>query len=153
MQKRFFASGFLYHPKTEQILLHQLTPPSTTTSSPHWSMFGGLSQKGESAQETFARVMYELINVRLYASHIYPVYDYFFHAANTIHYIFYAEVKNMPIFPLGSDNILSWFTFKQTTKLAVREQTKHDIIISERVINAQARDKELALAAHAIITA
>lgn len=105
-------------------------------------MFGGLSQKGENAQEAFTRVMYELINVRLYASHIYPVYDYFFHAASTIHYIFYAEVEKMPTFPLGSDAILSWFTFKQTTKLSIRDQTKHDIIISERVINAQARDKE-----------
>ena len=105
-------------------------------------MFGGLSQKGESAQEAFARVTYELIAVRVYANHIYPVYDYFFHAANTIHYVFYAEVSTMPTFPLGSNTILSWFTFKQITKLALKDQTKHDIIISERVINAQARIKE-----------
>lgn len=141
MQKQFLVSGFLYHVKTEQILLHQRTSPSTITSSPHWSMFGGLSQNGEDAQAAFARIMFELINVRPPASHIYPVYDYFFHAASTIHYVFYAEVKTMPLFPLGSD-IVSWFTFKQIAKLSVGDQTKHDIIISERVIHAQARDKE-----------
>lgn len=102
-------------------------------------MFGGISQEGEDAQNTFTRIVFELINVRLTANHIYPVYDYFFQAANKIHYVFYAEVKKMPTFPMNSDSMLSWFTFKQTTKLPFREQTKHDIIISERVINAQAR--------------
>lgn len=138
VQKRFLASGFLYHAKTQQILLHQ---PSASNSSPRWSMFYGMSQNGEDAQAAFTRIMYEFINVRLLASHIYPVYDYFFQELHKIHYVFYAEVQKMPTFPIASDAILSWFTFKQTTKLPFGEQTKHDIIISERVINAQARDK------------
>ncbi|OGG12498.1 hypothetical protein A2875_04465 [Candidatus Gottesmanbacteria bacterium RIFCSPHIGHO2_01_FULL_46_14] len=135
MHKRLLVSGFLYHAKTEQILLHQIAP--------HWSMFGGISQNGESAQEVFTRIMQELINVKLQAKHIYPVYDYFSESAHKVHYIFYAEIKSMPTFPMESASILSWFTFKQTIKLAVREETKHDIIISERVIKAQARTNAL----------
>ncbi len=153
VHKPFYASGFLYHLKTQQILLHQTT--ARNDSSPFWSMFGGISHEGENAQDVFRRTIYEFIKLQLSAKRIYPVYDYYFHARNKIHYVFYALVKNMRELSIPpGDTMMSWFTFKQTTKLPFDDQTKQDIIVSERVIKAQARSKELELlssSAHSLL--
>lgn len=78
------------------------------------------------------------------AKHLFPVYDYFYNALNKVHFVFYAEVEKLHSFPLLNADSFSWFTFKQTTKLDFSIQTKQDIIISERVIKAQARSLEYA---------
>ncbi len=140
VHKPFYASGFLYHLKTQQILLHQSNLGSV--SLPTWSMCGGESHDGEDAECAFQRIMQEQVNLRLMAKHLFPVYDYFYNALNKVHFVFYAEVQKLYTFPQLSTGAFSWFTFKQTTKLAFSPQAKQDIIISERVIKAQARSLE-----------
>lgn len=108
-------------------------------------MFGGVSQDGEDAQGAFQRIMQEQVNITLVAKHLFPVYDYFHNALNKVHFVFYAEVQKLHTFPQLSSDVFSWFTFKQTTKLAFSVQAKQDIIISERVIKAQARSLEPAV--------
>ena len=137
MHKTFYASGFLYHLRTGQILLHQPNPNNNPSSS--WTMLGGAGREEENAQKTFQRIIYQLLNVRLDEKCIYPVYDYFNNALNAIHYVFYAQVKTMHTLSIPDRDTLSWFTFKQITKLPLSEQTKQDIIVSQRVIQAQAR--------------
>lgn len=141
VHKPLYASGFLYHVATQQILLHQANSDSNPSSL--WSMVGGINKNGEEANAAFQRILYELIHVRLDGTCMYPVYDYYDNAFNTIHYVCYAEVKKVDSFPLLQKGALTWFTFKQTTKLSFRDQTKQDIIVSERVIKAQARSVEL----------
>lgn len=148
VHKPFYASGFLYHLKTQQILLHQ--PSSRNDSSSLWSMFGGMSNNGENAQDVFTRIMYRLVKLQLLAKHIYPVYDYYFHARNKIHYVFYALIKDMRELPISTSDTMSWFTFKQTSKLLFDDQTKQDIVVSERVINAAARENESIMPSHPV---
>lgn len=143
VHKPFYASGFLYHLRTQQILLQQSRLGDT--SLPTWSMFGGTSHDGEDAQSAFQRIMQEQVNLHLMTKHLFPVYDYFYSALNQIHFVFYAEVQKLHTFPQLSTDVFSWFTFKQTTKLAFTVQAKQDIIISERVIKAQARSLEPAV--------
>ncbi len=89
--------------------------------------------------------MQERVHIRLVAKHLFPVYDYFYNALNKIHYVFYAEVQKLYTFPSLHTDVFSWFTFKQTTKLAFNDQAKQDIIVSERVIKAHARSIEPAI--------
>lgn len=140
MHKSFYASGFLYHLATQQILLQQSSLSNNPSST--WNMFGGESCEGEDAQTAFQRIMLERVNIRLEAKCLFPVYDYFYNTLNKIHYVFYAEVKRLYTFPLFDRGVLSWFTFKQTAKLGLSDQAKHDVIVSERVINAAARSNE-----------
>lgn len=137
MHKLYYASGFLYHPSTEQILLRQVT--TEKAPSPTWHMVGGIALKNEAPLETFQRCIHDLIDVKLNAKRIFPIYDYFHNAHNTMHYVFYAEVKKLITFASDDKRGLTWVTFKQTTKLPFDTQTKQDVIIAERVIKAQAR--------------
>jgi len=137
MHKLFYVSGFLYHPSTEQILLRQGISEKSSVLT--WHMIGGVAVKDEEPVDTFARVIHDLIDVKLDAKRVFPVYDYFHNTHNTMHYVFYAEVKKLIVLPSGDTRALSWVTFKQTTKLPFDSQTKQDVIIAERVIKAQAR--------------
>lgn len=140
MQTPFYASGFLYSPKTHQILLLQSTQKNDLSSL--WSMLGGESREGEEAQITFQRIVNKLLDIKLKSKDIYPVYDYFHPTRNKLNYVFYAEIRNTKIFDSLKKNNLSWFRFSETTKLPFNGQTKQDIIVGERVINAKWRDDE-----------
>ena len=135
MHKHFYASGFLYHLKTEQILLHQAHPNGTPSP---WCMFSHLGTSGQNAQDTFALALSECMDVQLANDHIYPVYNYYSEDFGKDHYIFYAQVPRITPLLVRDNNTASWFTFKQITKILLSDQTKHDIMISERVIRAYA---------------
>ena len=105
-------------------------------------MLGGESINGEEAQITFQRIANKLLSINLKPKDIYPVYDYFHNTYNKLHYVFYAEVGNIKNFNSLKKGSLSWFTFSETLKLHFTNQTKQDIIVSERVINAKWRDNE-----------
>lgn len=139
MHKSYYASGFLYSPKTHRILLLSSEQKDDLTSL--WSTIGGESKEGEEAQTTFQRIIYKLLNLNLKVNHIYPIYDYFHNTRNKVNYVFYAEVGKPSTFN-ASRGLLSWFTFHETLKLSFTSQTKQDIVVGERVINAKWRDDE-----------
>ncbi len=111
-------------------------------------MFGGTSRGGENAQTAFQRIVFERLNIHLEAKCLFPVYDYFYTSVHKIHYVLYAEVPTLYTFPLQQRGACSWFTFKLTTKLGLADQVKQDLIVSERVIKAEARSKEPAILPH-----
>jgi len=144
MHKSFYASGFLFEPKTQQILLYQ---PATKNETPAlWSTVGGISRGKEDALSAFKRIAQENLKTRLNLKKVYPVYDYFNNKLEKKNYVFYAEVESLKkIQPLHGGNF-SWFTFKQISKLPFSKETKNDIIVAERVIKAHAREKAARLA-------
>lgn len=105
-------------------------------------MLGGEGKDGEEAQVTFQRIISKLLNINLKVKHIYPVYDYFHNARNKINYVFYAEVGKAKVFNASKRGTLSWVSFRETLKLPFTTQTKQDIVVGERVINAKWRDNE-----------
>lgn len=138
MHNDIYASGFLYHPSTQQILLHQ---PQKSPSV--WHMLGGKGHKAEDSKKAFQRVIYKLLAIEVDLKHIFPVYDYFHAPINKTHHVFYAQLTSMPRLNAIQKTTFSWFTFKQTLKLAFTEQTKQDMVVSERVIKAEIRSHEV----------
>ncbi|MBI2329787.1 hypothetical protein HYU94_00115 [Candidatus Daviesbacteria bacterium] len=130
MQTSFYASGFLYSPKTHQILLMQ--------SEQIWSTIEGKCSKNENAETAFARIINELLSLNLKSKDIYPIYDYFHAEKNMNNFVFYAEVKK----PKEFDCPFSWIGFGETNKLSFTPHSKQDVIVGERVINAKWRDDE-----------
>lgn len=118
--------------------MHQPQQENVIVSSV-WSMFGETNRKGEDGIATFQRTIYEALDIRLARKNIYPVYDYFNATFNKTHYVYYAQVPKMQNYALAGDT-LSWFTFRQTVKLAFTKQTKQDIVVAQRVIEAQERE-------------
>lgn len=105
-------------------------------------MLGGESKNGEEAQTAFQRIINNLLNINLKVKNINPVYDYFSNIRNKLHYVFYVEVRSNKSFNGLKKKGLSWFTFNEALKLPVTAQTKQDIVVGERVINAKWRDNE-----------
>lgn len=140
MHNSFYASGFLYSLKTNQILL--LQSKQTDDAKSQWSMLGGESREGEEAEETFQRIVNDLLDANLEKKHIHPVYDYFHDTLGKTNYVFYGEVKAAKDFDALAENSFSWIAFSGMPKLLFSNHTKQDVIVGERVINLKAREDQ-----------
>lgn len=138
MQTSSYVSGFLYSPKTHQILL--LKSQKENSSDLLWSTFGGESSEGEKAEAAFARIISDLLDLNLKTKDIYPVYDYFHNEKDKTNYVFYGVVKNSKNFDCLRDDSFSWVAFRETSKLPFSPHSKQDVIVGERVISAKWRD-------------
>lgn len=136
MRTDFYASGFLYHQRSQQILLQQQSPAN---SEPMWFLFGGEGVKKETGEETFARVINEILRLKLKITAVFPVYKYFHEEMKKDHYISYAKIGKLEKFPAGKTTVFAWFNFKQVQKLNLSQQTKHDIMVAQRVIDSATR--------------
>lgn len=138
MHKTFYASGFLYRPQSQQILLQQLND-----SVPRWSLFGNENSKFSDPSDVIKHLFQSKLGIKLSSKKIHSVYDYVDEKIGKDHFVLYAEVAE------SAKNIkprkgftTSWFNFKQLYKLPLTAQAKQDIIVGERVIKAIARDLE-----------
>lgn len=139
MHKVFYASGFLYYAPTQQILLQQ-----SNDTAPYWILFGGENDNLSQPEVVFQQLIRENLGVKLAPADIHEVYDYFHKDLNRNHFIVYGEITT-PIEKIKPKKGLTvgWFNFKQVTKLPLSEQTRQDIMVSQRVINAVARSREI----------
>ena len=139
MHKDFYASGFIYHSRSQQILLQQ---DNSAESEPLWSLFGGENKTSEKTpEETFGRIIYLHLKFKVNPKNIFAVYSYPHQDKNKDNFIHYAEIKKLEKFKNTKKKIFSWFTFKQIQKLKISEQTKQDIMVSQRVIASSIRKK------------
>jgi len=138
MHNDFYASGFLYHSKTQQILLQQQNDKDTESK---WSLFIGEKLGEETEEETFRRTIYSSLRLKLKPRAVKPIYSYFHSDKNKNNYICYAKVETLGEFENLKQKLFGWFTFKQIQKINVSEQTKQDIVVGKRVIESALRKK------------
>lgn len=131
MHKVFYASGFIYHSPSRQILLQQFQNGEDLKLT----LFRGKSRKGEDPLAVFRRCIHETLGVNLDNASIMPIYDYI-HDTLGDHFIFYVEVSDTVLPSQYSNDNVAWFSLTKLSKLNIAEQTKHDIIVGERVIRA-----------------
>jgi hypothetical protein len=135
MHKDFYASGFLYHSETQQILLRQA---NTADDKPLWSLVGRQADGGKTGEETIRDIFLEDLNIKLKLRSINCIYTYESKEKNMDHNIYYAEVKKLHK-SKGAKTEFSWFNLKQILKLNISEQTRHDIVVGLRVIDSDIR--------------
>mgnify|MGYP001613962723 CR=1 FL=1 len=131
VHKSFYASGFLYHSPSEQILLQQLQNGTDITLV----LFSGTSRKGNTPQAVFQRCVEKALGVTLDAASIHPVYDYIHHRLGE-QFIFYVEIGGSMPGAYPSKNKTDWVSLSKLSKCNMSEQTRHDITIGERVIRS-----------------
>lgn len=136
MHKDLYASGFLYHPRSQQILLQQSTDPNDKQK---WSLFEGKRLVDESSEEAFKRIALEILNIKLNHSSIHLVYEYFHPQMGRNQSITYAEVKTQKKLMATKGLLFGWFTFRQISRLGLSEQTKQDLTVGQRVIDSAMR--------------
>lgn len=134
MHKKFYASGFIYHEPTGQILLQK---PHILPSTSTWTLIGAFYEESEKPEDAFKQAVKELLNIEIDKS--YFVYTYFDDKMNTDKYIFYAIINEKIEYPTKNDQAFQWFTFKEILKIQASTQVKHDVVVGQRVIEAQLR--------------
>lgn len=135
MHKVFYASGFLYHPATEQILLQQSVDASTDSS---WSLF--CAETDETISETpLITLINSFLKTKISPKTIRPIYQYNHKDQNEEYAISYIELEKMQDFSPQKGKTFTWFTRKQIQKLPLEKQLRQDLTIGLRVIDAQRR--------------
>ncbi len=137
MHKSFYASGFFYHSASQQILLQQQTHGDEIK----FVLFRGKSQSGNDPQSVFKQCVEEALGKSIDASSIRPVYDYV-HEKFGMHFIFYIEVAEVLPQKFADKQRAQWISLSKLTKHNMSEQTRHDIIVGERVIRALQEQKD-----------
>lgn len=135
MHKGFYASGFLYNPKTEQILLQQ-QGPTISMSSP-WFLFETNYKEDEEPETLFKQIILKALDIQIKTVH--PIYNYFNELLEKQHALVYGTVGKKQQFNAKDNCVFMWFSFKEIHKLNLSEQTKHDIVVGQRVIDAAGR--------------
>lgn len=139
MRKKFYASGFLYHLPSQQILLQQQTPTLPAIASP-WFLFNNSYSEREEPNEIFKNIIFDLLHIKI--DNIHPVYSYVNDNTNTYQTIIYSELQEFQDFSPKNGLTFCWFSFKDVLKLYASEQIKHDIVVGQRVIDAKRRKSE-----------
>lgn len=135
MHKDFYASGFIFHPASEQILLQQSDSP-TDIQLP-WGLFESKCLDEKSAVTKFQQIIQKLLGIEV--KEVYPIYSYENQADNSYHYMMYAKVNKLVDFPPKNGLKFAWFDFKKIPKLHLDRQVEHNIIIGQRVIDSAGR--------------
>ena|SRR5258708_36550547 len=133
MHKKIYASGFLYHLPSNQILLQQDITAQNLLSQ--WFLFGGTCAEKDDPEVIFKHLISDLLHIKIKTVH--HVYSY--ENENMNNYIVYSEVEKLRDFSPKNGIIFNWFPFKNALKLQLSEQTKHDIVVGQRVIDAAGR--------------
>lgn len=136
MQKKFYASGFLYHADSAKILLQQ---ENSHNPKSLWSMLGSKSVGEETSQENFVRNAKGFLHLNLLADAVCGVYDYLHLGKN---YVSYTIVKKLTDFPQIGKTVFAWFNLKEIAKLSLSAQTRQDLTVGQRVIDSEIRKKE-----------
>jgi hypothetical protein len=132
VHKPFYASGFLYHSPTQKILLQHLSNNNDDTKL---VFFREKSQNGNNPQTVFKQCVENALGIPISESSIHPVYDYV-HDKLGEHFIFYVEVTDEIPATYSSKNKTEWLTISKLSKCNMSEQTRHDIVVGERVIRS-----------------
>ena len=127
----FYASGFLYHSPSQQILLQPLQNGDTV----NLTLFHEKCERGKDPLTVFKHCVERALGTTIPTSSIHPVYDYV-HDKLGEQYIFYVEVAGAEPKSYGAKNKAAWFSLLKLAKHEMSEQTRHDIIVGERVIRS-----------------
>lgn len=137
MLKGYYVSGFLYHEPTNQILLQQIQ-----SLSPSWSLFESEEvEENASPAATFADLIRNTLQLKLVIKSIQEVYSYLNEEVNKNYSITYAPVTSLKTALTASHEgkICKWFGPREILKLNLSAQTRHDVTVGQRVIDAKMR--------------
>lgn len=125
--KRFFSGGFLYNPKTKEVLLHK-RDNKTDVNPNKWGFFGGSSEGDETPTQTFIREMYEELDIHLSEDELIPLCDYFNNERNIHRHVFYVvSDKKKEEMTLGEGADFDWIPLEKVFEYDATEKTFNDL--------------------------
>lgn len=132
MHKSFYASGFIFHQPSQKILLQQ-----NNSANSFWTMFEDEYSEENQPESVFKNTVLKSLDLKI--NKINPIYTYLDESTKKTHTLLYATIGRLQEFPPKNNYTFRWFTFKEILKIRAAEQTKHDIVVGQRVIEAARR--------------
>ena len=131
-----YAGGFLYNPRTKEVLLHK-RDWKTNIHPGKWAFFGGLSEGDETPEETFRRELKEEIDVEAKSAEVIPLCDYFNSKRGTHRNVFYVESElDKSRMKLGEGADFDWIPISKLFEYDLTDKTRSDLEIFLRKIKA-----------------
>lgn len=138
MNKECTTAGFLYHAPTQQILLFQSDEDSSDLA-----IFQDKCEEEKDPKLSFHKLILSQLGIELETDSVFEIYKYLNKKTGVKTHLFYAEVSSLDLdFDLNGEGTVGWFPLKLVPKLSLPKQTKHDIVIGQRVIDHNERQKQ-----------
>jgi hypothetical protein len=131
VHKPFYASGFLYHSPSQQILLQQSTHNQMVT----FDLFRGKNKNGNDPKTVFRQCVEKALKTTISEASVHTIYDYV-HSTLGDQYVFYVEITDQIPTSYKTNTNPTWMLLSKLGKFTMNEQTRHDILIGERVIRS-----------------
>lgn len=93
MSETFWAGGFLYNPRTKEVMMH-FRDGNTNVNPYKWGFFGGSSENNETPVECFIRELHEELNISFDASEVIPIDSYLNEERMTMRNVFCVQRNN-----------------------------------------------------------
>lgn len=127
VKRPFYAGGFLYNPKTNQVLLHKRD--NKTEANPNkWGFFGGLNEGTETSLECFQRELFEELNIKIPSDSISYLCDYENVEFRRHRYIYYVT-SDLPksAMSLGEGADFDWISLDKIFSYDLTDKTRRDL--------------------------
>jgi 8-oxo-dGTP diphosphatase len=127
MTERFYAGGFLFHPKTRSVFLH-LRDDKTPIHPNQWAFFGGLNEGTESPKECFIREFKEETGIDVTIDQVHRVCDYLNENRGTWRHVFYVEsmIGKYEV-TLTEGQGCDWIPLERVFDYDLTEKTRQDL--------------------------
>lgn len=126
-EKKFYAGGFFYNPKTQSVLLH-LRDDKTPNNPNQWAFFGGGNEGDESPKRCFMRELEEELSMKVKEEEIRHLCNYLNTEKGVWRHIFYVESeKSKSNMNLTEGADFDWIPLDKVFKYDLTEKTKLDL--------------------------
>ena len=128
-QNKFYAGGFLYNPKTDEVLLHKRDARAKVSPN-QWAFFGGLNEGDETPKQTFMREIREELSIEIPEQSIRSIANYFNQKQQTHRHVFFVESDlEKSKMKLMEGEGFDWIPLGKVFEYDLTEKTERDLKI------------------------
>ena len=132
--EQFYAGGFLYNPKVNEVFLH-LRDSNTDYDPNLWAFFGGMNEAGETPAECFVRELEEETTLKIAPQQAVWLCDYLHVEYDLYRYVFYVESEvNREQLRLTEGADFDWFSLQDVEGQNLADKARSDLMLFKRKI-------------------
>lgn len=135
IKDKFYAGGFLWNPKTKEVLLHH-RDGKTAINPNKWAFFGGKSEPDETPRQTLRRELKEELGIDVPEQEMRPLCGYLNEEFGTYRYVFFIESDLLKSqMRLGEGAGFDWIPLEKVFEYDLSEKPRRDLEMFFKAVN------------------